>query len=85
MGQDGGENRLELSERELQEAEERSTIRPHVVYEAVRLEGQEELKRSSSALAWSGFAAGLSMGFSLIAEGVIRSKLPDAPWRPPIW
>ena len=73
---------LELSEREREEAQERSTTRAHVVHEAIRLEGEEELKRSSSALAWSGLAAGLSMGFSLIAEGVLRSRLPDAPWRP---
>jgi formate/nitrite transporter FocA (FNT family) len=27
-------------------------------------------------------AAGLSISFSLIAEGALRSHLPDAPWRP---
>src|SRR5205085_12240348 len=27
-------------------------------------------------------AAGLSMGFSFAAEGVLRSHLPDAAWRP---
>src|SRR5689334_19120774 len=75
-------NEIELSEREKEEAQERSTARAHVVHEAIRLEGEEELKRSSSALAWSGLAAGLSMGFSLIAEGIIRSRLPDTPWRP---
>ena len=29
----------------------------------------------------SGLAAGLAMGFSLIAEGLLRAHLPDAPWR----
>ncbi|HLH15863.1 MAG TPA: formate/nitrite transporter family protein [Bryobacteraceae bacterium] len=72
----------ELSERELEEAEERSSVRAHVVHEAVRREGEAELRRPSTALAWSGLAAGLSMGFSLIAEGLIRSRLPDLPWRP---
>jgi formate/nitrite transporter FocA (FNT family) len=76
------ENRLDLSERELEEAEKRSSVRVHVVHEAVRKEGEEELKRSSSALAWSGLAAGLSMGFSFIGEGLIRSRLPAEPWRP---
>jgi formate/nitrite transporter FocA (FNT family) len=71
----------ELSEKELQEAEDRSSVRVHVVHEAVRREGEAELKRSSPALAWSGLAAGLSMGFSLIGEGLIRSHLPDTPWR----
>lgn len=76
------ENDLELSERELEEAEQRSAVRVHVVHEAVRREGEAELKRSSRALAWSGLAAGLSMGFSLMGEGLFRSHLPDTPWRP---
>jgi formate/nitrite transporter FocA (FNT family) len=76
------ENELQLSNDELEEAQERSSVTVHVVHEAVRREGEEELKRSPSALAWSGLAAGLSMGFSLVTEGLIRSMLPDAPWRP---
>src|SRR5690349_24660985 len=46
------------------------------------MEGVEELDRPSSALAWSALAAGLSMGFSMVAESLLRSALPDAPWRP---
>jgi len=72
----------ELSEAEHEEAERRGSLRADVVHEAIRKEGEDELRRSSSALAWSGLAAGLSMGFSLVAEGLIRSHLPDAPWRP---
>ena len=73
---------LGLSEEELKEAEERSSVTVRVVHEAVRREGEDELKRTSSALAWSGLAAGLSMGFSLMGQGILYSKLPDAPWRP---
>src|SRR4051812_24626968 len=76
------DNHLELSEPELKEAEERSSVTVRVVHEAVRREGEEELARSSSALAWSGLAAGLSMGFSLMVEGVLHAALPDTPWRP---
>ena len=72
----------QLSESEQKEAESRSSITAHVVHEAVRREGEQELQRSSSALAWSGLAAGLSMAFSLMTEGELRSRLPDAPWRP---
>ncbi len=72
-------NELHLSEPELQEAQERSAATARVVYEAVRREGEDELKRSTSALAWSGLAAGLSMGFSLMIEGVLRASLPDTP------
>ena len=75
-------NELRLTREEQKEAQERSSVTVHVVHEAVRREGEEELKRSSSALGWSGLAAGLSMGFSLVGEALFRSKLPDAPWRP---
>jgi formate/nitrite transporter FocA (FNT family) len=71
-----------LTGQERKDVEERSAPRTEVVYEAIREEGENELKRSASALAWDGLAAGLSMGFSLAAEGLLRSHLPDAAWRP---
>ena len=71
-----------LTEKEKEEAEQRSSVKANVLHEAIRLDGDTELERSTSALATSGFAAGLSMGFSLIAEALIRSFLPDAQWRP---
>ncbi|MDQ6663778.1 MAG: formate/nitrite transporter family protein [Acidobacteriota bacterium] len=76
------DNNLELTPPEQKEAEAKSSVTVRVVHEAVRREGEEELNRTPSALAWSGLAAGLSMGFSLIGEAVLRSKLPDVPWRP---
>jgi formate/nitrite transporter FocA (FNT family) len=65
-----------------EEAQERSAPHPSVVYEAIYSEGRDELERGPSALFFSGLAAGLSMGFSLISEGLLRALLPDAPWRP---
>jgi len=65
-----------------QEADERSSPGGHILYLAVQSEGEHELERGNSALAWSGLAAGLSMGFSLLSEGLLRAHLPDAPWRP---
>ncbi len=79
---DGG---LPLSPPEMEEAQERSSTTARVVYEAVRREGEDELGRTTSALAWSGLAAGLSMGFSLMIEGVLRACLPDAPWTKPLY
>jgi formate/nitrite transporter FocA (FNT family) len=67
---------------EHEEAEERSAPSGRIVYKAILKEGEEELARPSSALFWSGLAAGLSMGFSMIAEGLLHAYLPDAPWRP---
>jgi formate-nitrite transporter family protein len=67
---------------EEKKVEERVAIGAHVVYETIRREGEDELKRPTSGLAWSGLAAGLSMGFSLVAEGLLAAYLPDRPWSP---
>src|SRR6204780_2586303 len=67
---------------EKKQVEDRLAIGANVVYETIRREGEDELHRTASALAWSAFAAGLSMGFSFIAEGVLMAHLPDQPWRP---
>jgi formate/nitrite transporter FocA (FNT family) len=71
----------ELTEKQQQEADERTAVSAVVVHEAIRHDGEEELNRPTSALAWSGLAAGLSMGFSLVAQALIYSNLPDTPWR----
>lgn len=70
----------DLSAKEAREADKRVAVTAQVVHEAIRIQGDEELARPATALAWSGFAAGLSMSFSLIAEGLLRSLLPNAPW-----
>jgi formate/nitrite transporter FocA (FNT family) len=70
-----------LTEDQRHEAEERAPVVAPVVHEAIRIQGEEELRRPPSALAWSGLAAGLSMGFSFIAEALFQSYLPAAPWR----
>lgn len=72
----------ELTEKQREEAEERTSVSVDVVHEAIRHDGEEELKRPVSALAWSGLAAGLSMGFSFVGQALLRAYLPDQPWRP---
>ena len=72
----------DLSEKQQQEAEDRTSVSAVVVHETIRKDGDEELQRPLPALAWSAFAAGLTMGFSFVAEGLLRRYLPDAPWRP---
>lgn len=72
----------ELNEAEQEQVEKRRGISALVVHEAIRQQGDQELERPVAALWWSGVAAGLSMGSSLIVEGLLRSLLPDAPWRP---
>lgn len=63
-----------------QEAEERKSPSAKVVHDSIFKEAVSELSRSSSALFWSGLAAGLSIGFSMISEGLLRAYLPDAQW-----
>ena len=76
------ERKPELTENEEKQVQERGTPRAAVVYETVREEGEYEMGRKVSSLAWSGLAAGLSMGFSLVAEGLLKHHLPDTEWRP---
>jgi formate/nitrite transporter FocA (FNT family) len=73
---------VELSDEEIAEAEERAMPRAAVVFETIRREGEGELARVWSALAFSAVSAGLSMGFSLFALSVFTAYLPDSPWRP---
>jgi hypothetical protein len=61
---------------EKKQVEERLAIGANVVYETIRREGNEELRRTPAALWWSALAAGLSMGFSFIAEALLRAHLP---------
>lgn len=70
-----------LSDREVEEAGERSSTTAKVIHEAIRLEGTEELERPSWSVGWSGLAAGLTMGCSMIAQGILQAQLPDTPWR----
>ena len=66
---------------EAREARKRTTISAGVVHEAIRREGELELHRTNAALAFSGIAGGLSMGLSLLTEGLLTAHLPDVSWR----
>jgi formate-nitrite transporter family protein len=76
------ENREVESPEEAEDARQRRSPSGRVVYDAILQEADEELERPSSALFWSALAAGLSMGFSMVAEGLLNHYLPEASWRP---
>lgn len=61
-------------------------VRPttETIYAVVRSEGEEELARPLPRLVWSGLAAGLSVGFSMVAAGVLKADLPDEDWAHPL-
>jgi formate-nitrite transporter family protein len=71
----------EQEKHEAAEIEERIAPNAGVVYATIVRQGEEELARPYSALAFSGLAAGFSMGFSFIAEALLTSALRDTPWR----
>ncbi len=72
------------SDEEKQEEEiiERTSPPGEVIYKAIYAEGEHELHRSTPELALSGLAAGLSMGFSMMSEALLRHYLPEAVWTP---
>ena len=75
-----GEDSPHLDEKEQRQAAERAAPGPLVIHEIVRAEGEQELQRHFAGLAWSGLAAGLSIGFSFVTQAHIRAMLPDQPW-----
>ena len=72
----------DLDSAEEKKAEEGESLDQNVTYEVIRREGDKELERPNSALFWAALAGGMSMGFSLVAEALLRSHLPDTEWRP---
>ncbi|MBK5005792.1 formate/nitrite transporter family protein [Pseudomonas sp. S32] len=66
-----------LSADEQQEVSVNQPPRAAVLHETIRLQGDQELERTLAALWWSALAAGLSMGLSLMAMGLLYSRLPD--------
>lgn len=71
-----------LDPEENKKAEEEESLNSSITYDVVRREGDKELARTPSALFWAAVAGGMSMGFSFLTEGLLRSFLPDADWRP---
>ena len=78
---DAGADSPHLDEQEQRQAADRAAPGPLVIHEIVRAEGETELARNLGGLAWSGLAAGLSIGFSFVAQAYLQAGLPDAPWR----
>ncbi len=78
---DAGEDSPHLDEREQRQAAEHAAPGPLVIHEIVRAEGETELARHFSGLLFSALAAGLSIGFSFVAQAYLQAGLPDTPWR----
>jgi formate/nitrite transporter FocA (FNT family) len=67
-------------DKKAEDIEERAELSTPMIYEILRRDGLEEMDRPASSLWWSGVAGGLSISFSLLAEGVLHHALPTAGW-----
>jgi formate/nitrite transporter FocA (FNT family) len=79
-GNGAGADSPHLDEEEQRQAAQSSALGPLVIHEVVRGQGEKELERAFGGLAWSGLAAGLSIGFSFVVEAYLEAGLPDTPW-----
>jgi formate/nitrite transporter FocA (FNT family) len=68
-----------LSESEQWAVRQRTRLRPPVLYSIIKEQGEDELDRPTSSLWWSGIAAGLVMGASVLAEGFLLFELQGLP------
>jgi formate/nitrite transporter FocA (FNT family) len=79
--EEGRSSAVPVDEAEASAIAGRIRLRAAIIYEIVRSEGTRELERPTVSLFWSGFAAGLSIAFSLVAEGVLYGYFPDVSGR----
>jgi formate/nitrite transporter FocA (FNT family) len=68
-----------LEQAEKDQADDHAPLRPLVIHEIIRAEGNAELQRPAAALLWSGLAAGMSMGFSFVAQALLKTDIPAGP------
>jgi formate-nitrite transporter family protein len=71
-----GEQQRGMTEVEERNVEELSAPRSRVIHEIVRRQGDEELRRPTGSLFWSGIAGGITIMVSVIAQGALQLKLP---------
>lgn len=78
--EEAGADSPHLEGGEQEQAAKHAPLRSLVIHEIIREQGQAELDRPTGALAWSGLAAGLSMGFSFLGVTLFHASLPEAPF-----
>lgn len=61
-------------------SDEHARLSPHLLFEIIRRDGEEELMRSNKSLIFSGLAAGLVISFSFYFKAILHMYLDDAEW-----
>jgi formate-nitrite transporter family protein len=80
--QDAAEGSTVEGRKAEREVEERLRLGALAIFEIVRREGAEELRRPASSLWWSGVAAGMALALSAAGAAMFTAALPDsAPTR----
>lgn len=70
------------------DADERETVqelarlRAPVIYRIISDEGREELARPAISIWWSGLAAGMALGLSIVMKGLLHLYIPESGWKP---
>lgn len=64
-------------EKEEHSVSEATRLSARLIYEVIRRDGEEELRRPAASLVFSGVAAGVLMGLSVLGEAVLRRHLPQ--------
>ena len=70
---------IDLSKQEERDVQAHVPQRSPVIFEIIRRMGEEELNRPWISLWWSGIAAGISMGMSVLAEALLHHELGGLP------
>jgi formate/nitrite transporter FocA (FNT family) len=83
-GATSNESSVDLTAQEEEAVRDQMPQRAPVLFEIIRRNGQEEIERPLQSLWWSGIAAGLSIGFSVLTPAMLKRWLPDAEWTTPI-
>ncbi|WP_292289864.1 formate/nitrite transporter family protein [Marivita sp.] len=67
-------------EKEEESVTEATRLSARLIYEVVRRDGEEELRRPAPSLVFSGTAAGILISLSVLAEAILRTHLdPERP------
>ena len=78
----GNGERDNSGKRDAEDVEQHMRMPAPLIYETVRRDGEAEMDRPITSLWWSGFAAGMSISFSLLTQAILEVHLPETAWRP---